>query len=405
MIEQYKYKTQYQTLQIVDNQELKSLEFIQNLDIDHLVLIQCKNVIPILDSKTIKTLNIEFCNIKSIEKIDLENLEVLIIQEHKIQLFDDFIEKNIIKFKKLKQLSIYKQDVVDTKQISQIFELNTLKLEYCGLKNVEALIQLINLTELSLCGNDQINITPLQFLNLTKLNLGFCNLLRIDQLIPIVNLIQLSVNNNTQIDISPLKYLKRLTKLNLSTCCLTNVQVLQNLRNLENLDLQNNNYIDFAPLQHLTKLIVLNISNCGLNNLDFTRQLTKLQQLYVQNNFIVYISSIQKLQYLSQLEADNNRLIDIQTIQSLPNFNSFKLDNQSKPDKKLKQVACRLRAIYSPMFELRVIKNKNISIQRKQMIATQKINRYSRQLFNKQVMFVQQVVSLFQTLNSFSSYE
>ncbi|CAL6104005.1 Hypothetical_protein [Hexamita inflata] len=63
------------------NPELKSIEFVQKLNVIRLELYYCRNIDPKLASDTIKELEIHYCLLNNIESLPLKNLEALKITE------------------------------------------------------------------------------------------------------------------------------------------------------------------------------------------------------------------------------------------------------------------------------------------------------------------------------------
>ena len=84
---------------------------------------------------------------------------------------------------------------------------------------MSSLSALTNLTELSLAGNQVIDISQLSVLtNLTELYLGSNQISEINPLLALTNLIELYLDNNNIQDISLLKDLKMLQELNIEGC-------------------------------------------------------------------------------------------------------------------------------------------------------------------------------------------
>ncbi|CAL6114540.1 leucine-rich_repeat domain-containing protein [Hexamita inflata] len=188
MIKKYQSKIQNGILTITCNPDLKSFDFMKFLVIYQLELTGCTNIIPKLESQTIKKLEIIDCNIKSIKGFQLENIEVLDILNNQDKLESNTIVQEILQYKKLKELSLLKC-IIDLRPLCQMNGLNKLSLIYCNLRCIEALRPLVNLAELCLSFNDNINITSVQYLtNLTILQLACCDLVNLDVLRPLKKL-------------------------------------------------------------------------------------------------------------------------------------------------------------------------------------------------------------------------
>ncbi|CAL6025402.1 leucine-rich_repeat-containing protein [Hexamita inflata] len=194
MIKMYQNLVDNGTLKIISNIQLKSLYFLQSLEIKDLWLYNCRNIIPKLQSETITNLHIIACDFYSLVEFKLNNLEVLEMQSNQKQKEATILVQEIVKFKKLKQLQLERWQV-NLNPISMITGITKLSLVSCKLRNTEALRPLYNLVELSLNFNTNIDITSLQHLTrLTKLWLDECGLDNIDALRPLVNLNELIVS-------------------------------------------------------------------------------------------------------------------------------------------------------------------------------------------------------------------
>ncbi|CAL6102232.1 Hypothetical_protein [Hexamita inflata] len=101
-IRKYKSTIQDGTLRIQQDPDLKSLNFINALKINQLYLYECKNIVPQLESSTIKKLKIMDCGIQSVKHFQLENLEVLDIQNFQDKLKLNTLVQEILQFKNLK---------------------------------------------------------------------------------------------------------------------------------------------------------------------------------------------------------------------------------------------------------------------------------------------------------------
>ncbi|CAL6028721.1 Leucine-rich_repeat domain superfamily [Hexamita inflata] len=98
MIKEFKDMVQNNKL-VIQNQELfNSLSFIKLLDIKVLQLIQCKlHLQPDLNNKSIVELMIKSCELKTVEGLQLRNLDVLNLSDNKLTSI-----QNIKNFAKLK---------------------------------------------------------------------------------------------------------------------------------------------------------------------------------------------------------------------------------------------------------------------------------------------------------------
>ncbi|CAL6107050.1 leucine-rich_repeat domain-containing protein [Hexamita inflata] len=191
-------------LTIQFSRKLNDVYFIRTFNIKKLVLYNFMDKTPKLFSQTI----IQFCTINSsisnLNDYQIDNLEIL-------ELTDGNSIIGIQKFKRLKEVSIWR---VDISPISQVVWLTKLKLYYCGMDSTKALRPLVNLTELYINDTKQCDITSLQFLtNLTKLKLSLSKLVSIDALRPLYKLKELYITYNSIIYLQPVLELKQLQYL------------------------------------------------------------------------------------------------------------------------------------------------------------------------------------------------
>ncbi|CAL6069697.1 T9SS_type A sorting domain-containing protein [Hexamita inflata] len=208
MIQKYQPQIKDGTLIIGRDQDLYSLDFIRTLNIYSLQLERCYNIIPKLESKTIKQFKTEYCNIENITDFQFENLEVLELCNY-YQKETETLAKQILQFQKLKVLILFRW-IIDISPLSQMTELTNLFLNGCKVRGIDLLQPIVSLQELYIDYTD-IDITPIQYwTKLTKLSLISCNLINLDALTPLVNLQELNLIGNKIVHLQPI------LKLNLS---------------------------------------------------------------------------------------------------------------------------------------------------------------------------------------------
>ncbi|CAL6111638.1 leucine-rich_repeat domain-containing protein [Hexamita inflata] len=196
--------------QIDRDTDLTCLDLIRFLNINRLSLLSNSLIISKLESNIIRKLYIYDCEIQSFKDFNLENLEALEIynQKNRTQF-----ALEIIKFQKLKRLFVYHY-AFDVSPLSKMTGLTKLTLDYCELRNTEALIPLVNLVELNLSQNHGIDITALQHLtNLIVLTLTYCKLVSFDALVTLKKLEELDISSNNIVYLQPLEQLKSLVDL------------------------------------------------------------------------------------------------------------------------------------------------------------------------------------------------
>ena len=142
----------------------------------------------------------------------------------------------------------------------------------------------INLTWLSLGGNEIRNLRPLAGLN------------QLETLYLWVNPIS---------DISPLANLIQLRDLDLGGCEISDIMPLATLIQLRHLNLRYNSIKDITPLKNLTELLELRLNDNRIADVSPLANLTMLKDLWITNNNITDPSPLYGL-VLRHLEYDQN---------------------------------------------------------------------------------------------------
>ncbi|CAL5995002.1 leucine-rich_repeat domain-containing protein [Hexamita inflata] len=361
MSKRYKNSIFNKILDVQEDNELRSLEFMESFDIQTLKLNFCDNIEPKLNSKTIKELYIIFCNVSDVELLDLVNLEVLQLIEE-----TEYIQTH-------------------QPQITQLVD--SIAVNYANLK------------ELYLDGYQGIQLQPLsQKIKLTKLTLIDCNLKNIDALKSLINL-KYYCQYITKIDITPLQFLNQLTSINLAGCALQNVDSLKSLANLKKLVLLGNELIDITSLQFFTTLTFLDLRQCQIQSIDTLKPLINLEVLDISANQIVYSQPLGAFKKLVQCNCEENKIIDFQIIEKLPYFNNFQIFNQQQPTELEVIQANILRNINAPITPLRKIYLLTKMLKTRISVKKSRVEEYLQLQFLNQVNFTSKIASLFQTLN------
>ncbi len=210
--------------------------------------------------------------------------------------------------------------------------------ELTTLDKIPELLELKNLTELNLGGNQLTDISPLQGLKQLKgLNLSHNQLTDISPLQELKQLRVLFLTDNQLTDISQLQEPKQLKELNLSHNQLTDISSLQELKQLTNLDLGYNQLTDINPLQGLKQLTELNLNQNQLTDKSITvlRELKKITSLILSRNQLTDISPLKGLKQLTTLHLYDNQLTNISPLQELKQLTHLNLINSQLTDKSI----------------------------------------------------------------------
>ncbi|CAL5988940.1 DUF2252_family protein [Hexamita inflata] len=286
MTQKYQNQISNETLVIAYNQQLKSLDFIQYMNVNELKLSDCKNIVPKLQSYTIKQLIVKDCKILSVKDLQLEKLEVLKLLNYFQKEESETLTFEIIKFQKLKELILSGCLNIDINPLSQMTGLNVLTLNNCDLHSTEALGPLVNLLQLNLGRNKGIDITSLQRLTqLTELWLWGCNLISLDALRPLTNLQKLYIFENKIVYLQPLIELKLLSELDARCNSIVDSQTIEQLPNFVLLGLKDQK----QPTQlQLTEANILRSINFPITSL----KLINGQQTYLRSQNSIFTKNI-----------------------------------------------------------------------------------------------------------------
>ncbi|EAH3791641.1 LPXTG cell wall anchor domain-containing protein [Listeria monocytogenes] len=203
--------------------------------------------------------------------------------------------------------TLNKTNVTDTVSQSELNQLTLFQADLKGIQSIEGLQYINNLNNLSLVGNQIINISSLSGLT----NLEFLNL-----------------SSNQISDISELSELSKLRYLTIYSNQISDVSSLAHLTNLEFVNLYNNQISDISNLSNLTNLTYLSLSRNQISDLSSLSSLTKLMSLNLRQNQISDSSALAGLVNLNYLDLANNQISDISKLASLSKLIDLKLTNQ-----------------------------------------------------------------------------
>ena len=220
----------------------------------------------------------------------------------------------------LTELSLGGNDIIDISVLSGLTQLTSLDLWGNDIIDVSVLSGLTQLTWLSLNGNFAVSdVSPLSSLTqLTELYLMNTKIVDISPLSGLTRLTVLYLSSNEVVDISPLSGLTQLTRLDLSGNSVSDVSVLSGLTQLAGLYLRWNDIVDISPLSGLTQLTRLDLVSNGLSDISVLSGLTQLTWLSLNGNFAVSdVSPLSSLTQLTELYLMNTKIVDISPLSRL----------------------------------------------------------------------------------------
>ncbi|HAA6474317.1 TPA_asm: internalin [Listeria monocytogenes] len=196
-------------------------------------------------------------------------------------------------------------DIVSQNELDQPTGINV---PYKGIKNLEGVQYLNNLSNLFVYFNEITDISVISNLS---------------------NLKYVYLDENHINDFSPLSNLTNLTELSLGSTQISDISVLSNLTNLTELSLHDNQLNNLDALSGLQNLKLLNLEATQTSDISALSDLTNLEDLYLDSNQISDISALSGLNNLKTLYLDYNQIRDISPLSDLTKVTSLTLFNQN----------------------------------------------------------------------------
>ncbi len=199
---------------------------------------------------------------------------------------------------------------------------------WSGIKSIEGIQNLENLTTIEILDGQISDLTPLKSLkHLTRLNLWNQRITDISPLASIPTLEELILSDNYFFDLSPLKGLVNLKKLSIFYsrigAGLSDISPISSLTNLETLSLADNVITDLSPLSKLPKIRELYLMNNKISNVEPLSNLKTLKVLYLKDNPVVSFAPLKNM---------FSQLIDKDFTLSSPTFSPPVAINYSSTD-------------------------------------------------------------------------
>lgn len=161
-------------------------------------------------------------------------------------------------------------------------------------------------------------------LDATEYITGFSGVRSLEDLKYLPNLTSLNVYGNRIEDLTPLQYTPHLTFLVLGDNRIQDISALSNLKALTFLNIGGNDISDLTPLQGLTNVKQLGLSRNNIRDISVVAALPKLEELYLQTNDITDLSPVKKLTQLTRINFENNQVTDVKPLANLPKLKEVK---------------------------------------------------------------------------------
>ncbi|CAL6057751.1 Conserved_hypothetical protein [Hexamita inflata] len=354
-IKQYRKAVQHgcygkQYIFIKNDEDLRDISLFRLLDITSLCLQQCSGIQLNTVPKSLNGLSIKNCGLQNIDDLsNLNRLQHLDFSCNNIQRVDV-----LVKAINLKSLVLNENININLVQVGWLIQLNELRLDNIGLLDINFLVDLTNLTTLSMNQNKIQGISGISHLiKLQKLQLSENDISDLSPLRQLVQLHTLALNDNNIIDIDVLKNLTALNRLELDNNKIHNIWPLAGLSSWYILLLKNNKISELCPIYNKTSMFArLNISNNFITDLRplFGRH---YHQLSLENNYIMDITPLQK-SYTDFLQLDNNYITKFHESEfeqiELNYYDSISVEEQKQPSREL-LLLIRKRQIIKETFQ------------------------------------------------------
>ncbi|CAL5990413.1 Conserved_hypothetical protein [Hexamita inflata] len=258
-----KMKSKYQSsvssnkLSISSDADLKSLRFVDELNVTELNISSCKNVTFSRTPTKVVKLQVTSCELKNANGIEkMKQLQFLNLQSNQITSV-----QGVGELRNLKELYLNSNQIQNVQELKGLINLTYLQLSSNQLTSVQELKGLTNLTYLHLGSNQLTSVQGVgELRNLNTLYLYSNQIIDIQDLRTLVNLKELQLQSNKIVEINSLRDLKNLNQLLLHQNLISNIQALSTLVNLTRLDLDNNQIADINALRDLRNLKTLYIN-------------------------------------------------------------------------------------------------------------------------------------------------
>ncbi|CAL6033832.1 Leucine_Rich repeat-containing protein [Hexamita inflata] len=230
------------------NDNLNSVKFVKNLDVNSLRIFSCNNIVVKSVPNKVTDLAINYCNIQQVDEFKL--------MTH------------------LTSLDLRTNCIVDISNLRHLVQLKILNLNENQISDISALKYLINLEHISLNKNKISEIAPLQKL---------------------VNLRLISLINNLVVDISPVQHIPNLQYLYLSENQIVHIDALEHMIGLKQLLIDQNYIQDQSALQNHPQKLYYFLPRQIQREVKPTQQ----QILYSRRRQIIYQQQRKLNQYSS----------------------------------------------------------------------------------------------------------
>ena len=140
--------------------------------------------------------------------------------------------------------------------------------------------------------------------DVTEINLSGCGISDISALSECVNLVTVNLSNNSITDISPLMDIPNLTTIDISNNSITDMRPLMGLNTIRSIDASSNRINTTVPLGAITSLTELKLADNPIGNFSGLKKLKNLNTLDLSGTGLKS-SDVKYFQYLTRLNSLN----------------------------------------------------------------------------------------------------
>ncbi|CAL5978910.1 leucine-rich_repeat domain-containing protein [Hexamita inflata] len=279
-----------------------------------------------------------------------------------------------------------------------MIQLQRLTLRSNKLRNICFLGKLINLELVDLSQNDNLDVSPIQYLtSLTYLDISSCKISDISSLKALVKLEVLYLQSNKIHNIQHLQNLVKLTDFDISYNCVQDISILKMFKCLKRLCLSDNKGIDITPLQYLEQLTYLTATACGLFEISVLRQLVNLEKLDLSWNNIFYFYPIGDLDV--DITVYGNFIVESSDLFTIFDIQDKSVYISEQPTNQQFQLAGIMKTVDQSRQYIRDINTRRINYLQKKQIVKDTLVSLQERLYEKMLSLSNNAVQLFLQLN------
>ncbi|CAL6025213.1 leucine-rich_repeat domain-containing protein [Hexamita inflata] len=234
------------------------------------------------------------------------------------------------------------------------------------------------------CPNVQFTKTPLK---VTKLQVNYCDLKQLSGIEQMLQLTELNLSTNSLENVDPLSTLVNLVFLDLTYNKITDISPLHKLVKLQTLLSYRNSIQSLYPLRNSQNLEFLNLGSNNITDLHPLRGLKNLKSLEIWNNKIQNVNHkfIQKLKFF---EASQNKIMTFES------FEGANFENQTIPSIFEVTFQAKLNVIYSMIEQVSKIQKQMEKIKVKMKMTIQNSVKMMNLINDQHLMFAKYVAQI-----------